>query len=156
LVRGQGAGRDRPRAGRPASREKAGARQSLTRWGSGRQGWREIRRPGAPDRGCAPRTAGSPWDMGDRGPQKHGRDMGCMGGEDPSALPAGPPGPRLRLTDTTFRDGNQSLLGGHLRGDEIVPVAAKLDAVGLFSLEAFGGATFETSLRLGDDPWETL
>lgn len=65
-------------------------------------------------------------------------------------------GPRLRLTDTTFRDGNQSLLGGHLRGDEIVPVAAKLDTVGLFSMEAFGGATFETWLRLGDDPWQTL
>jgi len=35
-------------------------------------------------------------------------------------------------------------------------VAAKLDAAGMFSMEAFGGATFETSLRLGDDPWETL
>ena len=65
-------------------------------------------------------------------------------------------GPRLRLTDTTFRDGNQSLLGGQLRGEEILPVAQKLDSVGLFSLEAFGGATFETWLRLGDDPWETL
>ena len=35
-------------------------------------------------------------------------------------------------------------------------MAAKLDAAGMFSMEAFGGATFETSLRLGDDPWETL
>jgi pyruvate carboxylase subunit B len=62
----------------------------------------------------------------------------------------------LRLTDTTFRDGNQSLLGGHLRGEEIFPIARKLDAVGLFALEAFGGATFETYLKLGEDPWEFL
>jgi pyruvate carboxylase subunit B len=62
----------------------------------------------------------------------------------------------VRLTDTTFRDGNQSLLGGHLRGEEMLPVARKLDRIGLFALEAFGGATFETSLRIGDDPWETL
>lgn len=62
----------------------------------------------------------------------------------------------MRLTDTTFRDGNQSLLGGHLRGPEIIPIAQKLDAVGLFALEAFGGATFETYLRQGDDPWEYL
>ena len=62
----------------------------------------------------------------------------------------------MRLTDTTFRDGNQSLLGGHLRGDEIFPIARKLDAVGLFALEAFGGATFETYLRLGEDPWRYL
>jgi len=66
------------------------------------------------------------------------------------------PRPRLRLTDTTFRDGNQSLLGGHLRGPEIIPIAQKLDAVGLYALEAFGGATFETYLRQGDDPWEYL
>jgi pyruvate carboxylase subunit B len=64
--------------------------------------------------------------------------------------------PALRLTDTTFRDGNQSLLGGRLRGAEIFPIARKLDAVGLFAMEAFGGATFETYLELGEDPWEYL
>jgi pyruvate carboxylase subunit B len=47
-------------------------------------------------------------------------------------------------------------LGGHLRGPDIFPIAQKLDAVGLFALEAFGGATFETYLRQGDDPWEYL
>ncbi|HKF15995.1 MAG TPA: pyruvate carboxylase subunit B [Candidatus Dormibacteraeota bacterium] len=66
------------------------------------------------------------------------------------------PRPRLRLTDTTFRDGNQSLLGGHLRGSDIIPIAQKLDAVGLFALEAFRGATFETYLRQKDDPWDYL
>lgn len=64
--------------------------------------------------------------------------------------------PRLRLTDTTFRDANQSLLGGRLRPREILPLARKLDGIGFFALEAFGGATFETFLRLGDDPWEYL
>jgi pyruvate carboxylase subunit B len=62
----------------------------------------------------------------------------------------------VRLTDTTFRDGNQSLLGGRLRGSEIMPVARKLDAVGMLAMEAFGGATYQTYLKLGDDPWEYL
>src|SRR5450759_999014 len=64
--------------------------------------------------------------------------------------------PRLRLVDTTFRDAQQSLLGGHLRGDEIVPIAAKMVAIGFTAMEAFGGATFETQVRLGENPWEYL
>jgi pyruvate carboxylase subunit B len=64
--------------------------------------------------------------------------------------------PRLRLVDTTFRDAQQSLLGGHLRGDEIVPIAAKMDAIGFTAMEAFGGATFETQIRRREDPWEYL
>ncbi len=64
--------------------------------------------------------------------------------------------PRLRLLDTTFRDAQQSLLGGNLRGDEIVPVAAKMDAIGFFAMEAFGGATFETQVRRREDPWAYL
>jgi pyruvate carboxylase subunit B len=64
--------------------------------------------------------------------------------------------PRLRLVDTTFRDAQQSLLGGHLRGDEIVPIAAKMDAIGFTAMEAFGGATFETQVRRREDPWEYL
>jgi pyruvate carboxylase subunit B len=64
--------------------------------------------------------------------------------------------PRLRLVDTTFRDAQQSLLGGHLRGDEIVPIAAKMDAIGFTAMEAFGGATFETQVRRREDPWDYL
>jgi len=60
----------------------------------------------------------------------------------------------LQLTDTTFWDGNQSLLGGHLMPAEILPIAARMEGVGFHSIEAFGGATFETHLRLGADPWE--
>ncbi|MEP7104462.1 MAG: pyruvate carboxylase subunit B [Chloroflexota bacterium] len=62
--------------------------------------------------------------------------------------------PALKLTDTTFRDGNQSLLGGHLMPDEILPIAARMEGVGFHAIEAFGGATFETHLGLGADPWE--
>jgi pyruvate carboxylase subunit B len=62
----------------------------------------------------------------------------------------------LELTDTTFRDGNQSLLGGHLPVDAIYPIAGKMDGVGFHAMEAFGGATFETHLRLGLDPWKYL
>src|SRR3984893_8017262 len=64
--------------------------------------------------------------------------------------------PRLQLTDTTFRDGNQTLLGGRARAAEVLPIARKLDAVGLLAIEAFGGETFETYLKLGEDPWEYL
>lgn len=64
--------------------------------------------------------------------------------------------PRVRLLDTTFRDAQQSLLGGNLKGEEIIPIAAKMDAIGFFSMESFGGATFETQVRRREDPWEYL
>jgi len=63
---------------------------------------------------------------------------------------------RVRLIDTTFRDAQQSLLGGDLRTEEILPIAAKMDAVGFAAMEAFGGATFETQLRRREDPWDYL
>ena len=64
--------------------------------------------------------------------------------------------PRIRLIDTTFRDAQQSLLGGNLRGDEIVPIAAKMDVIGFAAMEAFGGATFETQVLRREDPWDYL
>ena len=63
---------------------------------------------------------------------------------------------RVRLVDTTFRDAQQSLLGGYLRTEEIVPIAAKMDSIGFAAMEAFGGATFETQLVIHEDPWEFL
>jgi pyruvate carboxylase subunit B len=63
---------------------------------------------------------------------------------------------RVRLIDTTFRDAQQSLLGGNLRSEEIIPIAAKMDAIGFAAMEAFGGATFETQLRRREDPWDYL
>ncbi|HEV3406782.1 MAG TPA: pyruvate carboxylase subunit B [Candidatus Dormibacteraeota bacterium] len=63
---------------------------------------------------------------------------------------------RVRLVDTTFRDAQQSLLGGYLRAQEIVPIAAEMDSIGFTAMEAFGGATFETQLIIHEDPWELL
>src|ERR1700694_895782 len=63
---------------------------------------------------------------------------------------------RVRLVDTTFRDAQQSLLGGNLRTEEIIPIAAKMDAIGFAAMEAFGGATFETQLQRHEDPWDYL
>jgi pyruvate carboxylase subunit B len=63
---------------------------------------------------------------------------------------------RIRLIDTTFRDAQQALLGGRLRTEEILPIAAKMDTIGFAAMEAFGGATFEAQLRLHEDPWEYL
>ena len=63
---------------------------------------------------------------------------------------------RVRLVDTTFRDAQQSLLGGYLRTEEIVPIAAKMNSIGFTAMEAFGGATFETQLQMHQDPWDYL
>src|ERR1700674_3206523 len=63
---------------------------------------------------------------------------------------------RVSLVDTTFRDAQQSLLGGNLRTEEIIPIAAKMDAIGFAAMEAFGGATFEAQLQRHEDPWEYL
>jgi len=62
--------------------------------------------------------------------------------------------PRVQLIDTTFRDAQQSLLGGELRIEEILPIAAKMDSIGFAAMEAFGGATFETQLQHHADPWD--
>jgi pyruvate carboxylase subunit B len=63
---------------------------------------------------------------------------------------------RIRLVDTTFRDAQQSLLGGYLRTEEILPIAAMMDSIGFAAMEAFGGATFETQLLIHEDPWDYL
>lgn len=63
---------------------------------------------------------------------------------------------RVRLVDTTFRDAQQSLLGGELNTEEITPIAAKMDALGFTAMEAFGGATFEAQLNNHQDPWDFL
>ena len=63
----------------------------------------------------------------------------------------------LKLTDTVPRDAHQSLLATRMRTRDMLPIAAKLDAVGFHSLEVWGGATFDSALRfLNEDPWERL
>lgn len=63
----------------------------------------------------------------------------------------------LLITDTTLRDAHQSLIATRMRTKDMVPIAEKLDEVGFFSLEMWGGATFDVCLRfLNEDPWERL
>ncbi len=61
------------------------------------------------------------------------------------------------ITDTTFRDGHQSLLATRLRMEDMEPIAAAMDKIGFHSMEVWGGATFDVATRfLSEDPWERL
>ncbi|MGQ9506778.1 MAG: oxaloacetate decarboxylase subunit alpha [Candidatus Bathycorpusculaceae bacterium] len=63
----------------------------------------------------------------------------------------------VKITDTTFRDAHQSLMATRMRTDAMLPIAEKIDKVGFFSLEIWGGATFDVCIRyLGEDPWERI
>jgi pyruvate carboxylase subunit B len=66
-------------------------------------------------------------------------------------------GKPILITDVALRDGHQSLLATRMRTEDMLPIAQKLDAIGYWSLEVWGGATFDTCLRfLKEDPWERL
>ncbi|MEZ9167567.1 sodium-extruding oxaloacetate decarboxylase subunit alpha [Vibrio cyclitrophicus] len=63
----------------------------------------------------------------------------------------------LAITDVVLRDAHQSLFATRMRIEDMLPIAAELDKVGYWSLETWGGATFDSSIRfLGEDPWERL
>ncbi len=63
----------------------------------------------------------------------------------------------VKITDTTLRDGHQSLWATRMKIEEMVPVLTQLDKVGYWSLEMWGGATFDVAMRfLNEDPWERL
>jgi pyruvate carboxylase subunit B len=63
----------------------------------------------------------------------------------------------VKITDTILRDAHQSLMATRMRTEDMVPVLDKLDQVGYFSLEMWGGATFDVCMRyLNEDPWERL
>ncbi|HUK38819.1 MAG TPA: pyruvate/oxaloacetate carboxyltransferase [Methanomicrobiales archaeon] len=64
---------------------------------------------------------------------------------------------RLRITDTTLRDAHQSLIATRLRTDDSLPLARAIGKAGFWSVEAWGGATFDTAIRFcNDDPWDRL
>ena len=64
---------------------------------------------------------------------------------------------KLAITDVVLRDAHQSLFATRLRLNDMLPIADKLDQVGFWSLETWGGATFDACIRyLGEDPWERL
>ena len=63
----------------------------------------------------------------------------------------------LGITDVILRDAHQSLLATRMRTEDMLPIAAKLDQVGYWSVESWGGATFDACIRyLGEDPWDRL
>ncbi|MCK4938364.1 MAG: sodium-extruding oxaloacetate decarboxylase subunit alpha [Methanosarcinales archaeon] len=64
---------------------------------------------------------------------------------------------QVKITDTTLRDAHQSLIATRMRTRDMLPIAEKLDGAGFFSLEVWGGATFDSCIRfLNEDPWERL
>ncbi len=63
----------------------------------------------------------------------------------------------VKITDVVLRDAHQSLFATRLRIDDMLPIAEKLDQIGFWSLESWGGATFDSCIRyLGEDPWERI
>ena len=64
---------------------------------------------------------------------------------------------KLGITDVVLRDAHQSLFATRLRLDDMLPIAEKLDQIGYWSLETWGGATFDACIRyLGEDPWDRI
>ncbi|MCV2883162.1 sodium-extruding oxaloacetate decarboxylase subunit alpha [Aestuariibacter sp. AA17] len=63
----------------------------------------------------------------------------------------------LALTELVLRDAHQSLLATRMRIEDMLPIASELDKVGFWSVESWGGATFDACIRyLGEDPWERI
>ncbi len=63
----------------------------------------------------------------------------------------------VRIMDTTFRDGHQSILATRMRTEDMLPVLREMDEVGFHAMEVWGGATFDVTHRfLNEDPWERL
>ena len=64
---------------------------------------------------------------------------------------------QIKITETVLRDSHQSLIATRMTTDEMLPILETMDSIGYYSLEAWGGATFDACLRfLNEDPWERL
>ena len=64
---------------------------------------------------------------------------------------------QIQVTDVILRDAHQSLIATRMRLDDMLPICPQLDEVGYWSLEVWGGATFDACIRfLKEDPWERL
>ena len=71
-------------------------------------------------------------------------------------LEEGPKNP-LKIQDNTFRDGHQSLLATRMRTEDMLPIAERMDNIGFWAMEVWGGATFDTMHRfLAEDPFERI
>lgn len=66
-------------------------------------------------------------------------------------------GKPVKITDVTFRDGHQSLFATRMTTEDMLPIAEKMDEIGFYSVEVWGGATFDVCTRfLNEDPWERI
>jgi len=66
-------------------------------------------------------------------------------------------GKPVEITELVFRDAHQSLFATRMRIDDMLPIADKLDKIGYWSMESWGGATFDSCIRyLGEDPWDRI
>ncbi len=64
---------------------------------------------------------------------------------------------KVNITETVLRDGHQSLIATRMRTEDMLPICDKLDKIGFWSLEVWGGATFDSCIRfIKEDPWERL
>ena len=64
---------------------------------------------------------------------------------------------KVKITETVLRDSHQSLIATRMTTEEMLPILKELDEIGYYSLEVWGGATFDSCLRfLNEDPWERL
>ncbi len=64
---------------------------------------------------------------------------------------------KIHITELVLRDGHQSMIATRLRTEDMLPICKQLDAIGFWSIEAWGGATFDACVRfLKEDPWERL
>ena len=67
------------------------------------------------------------------------------------------PNKKIGVTEVVLRDAHQSLLATRMRIDDMLPIADKLDKIGYWSMESWGGATFDSCIRfLGEDPWDRI
>ena len=65
--------------------------------------------------------------------------------------------PKVHITDVILRDAHQSLIATRMRTQDMLPICERLDKIGFWSLEVWGGATFDACIRyLKEDPWERL
>jgi pyruvate carboxylase subunit B len=64
---------------------------------------------------------------------------------------------KIHITELVLRDGHQSMIATRMRTEDMLPICKKMDAIGFWSIEAWGGATFDACVRfLKEDPWERL
>ena len=71
-------------------------------------------------------------------------------------LEDGPKNP-IKIQDNTFRDGHQSLIATRMRTEDMLPIAEKMDSIGFWAMEVWGGATFDVMHRfLAEDPFERI